>query len=65
VKAHLRGKDEEARQLLVRAYQRVGLDFPDLELRELILNLAGEVRVMDPKTVVLAEDIRNLVLEAL
>jgi hypothetical protein len=63
VKAHLRGKDEEARQLLVRAYQRVGLDFPALELRELILKLAGEVKVMDPKTVVLAEDIRNLVLE--
>jgi hypothetical protein len=64
VKAHLRGKGEEARQLLVRAYRRVGSDFPDLELRELMLKLATEVSIMDPKVVALAEDIRKLVLEA-
>jgi predicted nucleotidyltransferase len=64
VKAHLRGKDEQARQLLVRAYQRVGLDFPDVELRELILNLMDAVSAIDPRTSALAEDIRKLVLEA-
>jgi predicted nucleotidyltransferase len=63
VKAHLRGKDAEARQLLVRAYGRVELDLPDLELGELILRLADEVSVMDPKVVVLARDIRKLVAE--
>ena len=63
VKAHLRGKDAEARQLLVRAYGRVGLDFPNLELGELILKLADEVSVMDPKVVVLARDIGKLVPE--
>jgi hypothetical protein len=63
VKAHLRGKDEEARQLLVRAYGRVGLAFPDLELGELILRLADEVRLMDPKLSSLAQDVRKLVAE--
>ena len=63
VKAHLRGKDAKARQLLVRAYGRVGLDFPDLELGELILKLADEVRIMDPKVVNLAQDVRKLVAE--
>jgi predicted nucleotidyltransferase len=64
VKAHLRGKDAEARQLLVRAYGRVGLDLPDLELRELILRLADEIRIMDPKLSGLAQDVGNLVAEA-
>ncbi len=63
VKAHLRGKDEEAQQLLVRAYKRVGLDFPDLELGELILELVDEISALDPKLVALAEDIRKLVAE--
>jgi hypothetical protein len=63
VKAHLRGKDEEAQQLLVRAYGRVGLDFPDLELGELILRLADGISALDPKLMTLAEDIRKLVAE--
>ncbi len=63
IKAHLRGKDEEAQQLLVRAYKRVGLDFPDLELGELILELVDEISALDPKLVALAEDIRKLVAE--
>jgi hypothetical protein len=63
VKAHLRNKDEEARQLLVRAYQRAGLDFPDLEPGELVLKLADEVSTLDPKLIALAEDIRKLVQE--
>ena len=63
VKAHLRSKDEEARRLLVRAYQRAGLDFPDLELGELVLKLADEVSTLDPKLIALAEDIRKLVQE--
>jgi predicted nucleotidyltransferase len=63
VKAHLRGKNEEARQLLVRAYRRVGLEFPNLELGALILKLADEVSTLDPKMVALAEDVRKLVVE--
>jgi len=63
VKAHLRGKDAEAKQLLVRAYTRVELDFPDLELGELILELADEIRIIDPKLSSLAQDIRKLVVE--
>jgi predicted nucleotidyltransferase len=63
VKAHLRGKDEEARQLLVRAYGRVGLEFPDLELGALMLKLTDEVRLMDPRLSGLAQDVRKLVAE--
>jgi predicted nucleotidyltransferase len=65
VKAHLRGKDEEARQLLVRAYERIGLDFPDLELGALILKLADGVSALDPRMIALAEYIRKLVVETL
>jgi len=64
VKAHLRNRDDKARRLLERAYQRVGLSLPDLELRELILRLADEVKTMDPKTGILAERVKALVLEA-
>jgi hypothetical protein len=63
VKAHLRGKDAEAGQLLVRAYGRVGLDLPDLGLADLILRLADEVGVMDPKVVNLAQGVGKLVPE--
>lgn len=64
VKAHLRGKDDDAMQLLERAYERVGLDLPNLELKELILELAHSVQLMDPKLTALAERIEGLVREA-
>jgi len=62
-KAHLRDNDDEAKQLLFRGYQRVGLSMPRLELRDLILGLAHQVKVMDPKSVALAERVKNLVSE--
>ncbi len=60
VKAHLRGRDDVARQLLERAYRRVGLDAPDLALRELVLGLAGEVAAMDPRMIEFAGEIGKL-----
>jgi hypothetical protein len=63
LKAHLRGKDHEALQLLARAYQRVGLDQPSLDLKADIINLARQVKILDAKTVELAEEIEKLVLE--
>jgi hypothetical protein len=39
------------------------LDFPDLELGELVLKLADEVSTLNPKLIALAEDIRKLVQE--
>ena len=65
VKAILRGREEIAVGSLERAYARVGLDMPDLPLRELILHLVGEVAVIDPKQEVLSARIRHLVHEAL
>jgi predicted nucleotidyltransferase len=65
IKAHLRDKDAEARRLLERAYQRVGSDFPALELRELILRLVAEIETMDPKTAALSKNVRALVTETL
>jgi predicted nucleotidyltransferase len=64
IKAHLRSNDDEAGELLARAYQRVGLDLPALELRELVLKLVDEVKVMDPGAGILAEGVKRLVLEA-
>lgn len=63
VKAHLRGNDEEAKQLVVRAYERVGLPIPQFELKELILHLSNQVQIVDPSTKAFAEKIEHLVLE--
>ena len=62
-KAHLRDNDDEAKQLLLRGYRRVGLSMPRLEPRDLILGLANQVKVMDPKSVALAEKVKKLVSE--
>lgn len=60
LKAHLRGGDELAGELLGRAYRRVGLGFPDLPPRELILRLADRVSAMDPETSDFAAEVREL-----
>ena len=61
VKAHLRGRDDDAMRLLERAYERVGLDLPSMGLRELMAELAHSVEVMDPKLTALVERIERLV----
>ncbi len=64
VKAHLRDNDDAARQLLERAYERVGLDCPDLQVRELILRLADNIKSTNPELRGLSGEIEDLVLEA-
>jgi len=64
VRAHLRGKDDVARELMERAYQRVGLDSPDLQLMELILRLADFVNTANPELRGLSGEIEKLVLES-
>lgn len=64
VKAHLRDKDDVARQLLERAYERVGLDCPNLQLRELILRLADNIRATNPELWGLSGEIEDVVQEA-
>lgn len=61
VKAHLRGRDDDAMRLLERAYKRVGLELPSRGLRELMAELAHSVKVMDPKLTALVERIERLV----
>jgi hypothetical protein len=63
LRAHLRGKDHEALQLLARAYQRVGLDQLPLDLKAGIIGLVKHVKMRDAKSIELADDIENLVLE--
>lgn len=62
LKAHLRGKDREALQLLERAYQRVNLDPPSLDLKAGIIGLVKHVKIRDAKTIELASEIEKLVL---
>jgi len=64
VRAHLRGKDDVARELMERAYQRVGLDSPDLQLMELMLRLADFVNTANPELRGLSGEIEKLVLES-
>ena len=70
VKAHLRNKDGKARRLLLKAYQQVGLNFPDLELISgrvtlplLILKLADEIKAINPERDALAERIKKITLK--
>lgn len=64
VKAHLRGKDEVARELMERAYERVGLDWQDIQLRELILRLADRIKAASPELRGLSGEIEKLALES-
>jgi putative hydrolase of the HAD superfamily len=57
VKALLRGREETARQLLVRGFERVGLDIPAESPRGMILELAESVAAMDPTKAGLADRI--------
>ena len=64
VKAQRRRRDDEARQLLARAYRRIGLDPPDLPVPALVLRLADEVVAQDATTAPHAAAVRQLVREA-
>ena len=63
VKAHLRGDDAEARQLLLRAYRRIGQDAPRLGERDLLLWLVGEATALEPATAAFGSRIMELVQE--
>jgi predicted nucleotidyltransferase len=64
VKALLRGKEDTARQLLVRGFEGVGLAVPEGDPQELILKLTASVAEMDPSRVGLASRIVELHREA-
>lgn len=64
VKAQRRRRDDEARQLLARAYRRIGLDTPDLPVSALLLRLTDEVVAQDATVAPLAAAVRQLVREA-
>jgi len=65
VKALLRQDEDEARQLLVRGFKRVGLAIPDGDAQELILKLAEGVAAMDATKAELARRILELQRHAL
>jgi hypothetical protein len=63
LKAHLREDDEAARQLLIRAFGRVGLPLQQPDLQTMILDLVAAVPALDPATANFAERIGRLVAE--
>lgn len=63
VKAHLRGDDGRARQVLLPGYWRVGLEPRDLPLQNQIMGLVEGITRMDPGVGDLARRVKMLVLE--
>jgi hypothetical protein len=61
VKAHLRGRDDEAARLLERAEHRTGMVSPPLSLPERILRLVDAAAQREPSLASLATEIRSLV----
>ena len=61
VKARLRGRDDEATDILFKGYDRVGVSPPDKSLKALIRHLADAVEATDATTAVLAKRVRDLV----
>ena len=64
VKALLRNEEEEANQLLIRAFERVRLPVPELTPQELVLKLTESVAEMDPTKAGLARKIEEWHREA-
>ena len=60
VKALLRNEEKEAKQLLRRAFERVGLAVPELTPQELVLKLTESVAEMDPTKAGFARRIEEL-----
>jgi hypothetical protein len=65
IKAHLRHQPTIADELLTRAYQRVNLTDPPLDLRARVFNLTDAIAEMEPQTIDLTQRIRDLLHEAL
>lgn len=63
VKAYVRGNEQEAQQILARAYTRIGLAVPQLPLPDLIIQLTDEAPCIDPGTRSFASRIKDLVAE--
>lgn len=60
IKAHLRGHRGLADELLARAYQRVELVEPPLDLRDRILDLTHAIVTIDPRQITFSHRIREL-----
>jgi hypothetical protein len=60
IKAHLRQNHQEAHSLLTRAYDRVGLSIPDLEMAGLVADLVDQVTRLDGRTAAFARKIKKL-----
>ena len=65
IKAHLRHQPTIADELLTRAYQRVNLIDPPLNLRARILNLVDSIAQLDPQMIDFTQRVRDLVQEEL
>jgi predicted nucleotidyltransferase len=63
IKWHQRGDDATARQLLVRAYERVGLPYTGLPLNDSILGLAHTIKAHEPTLTELVQEIKQLLNE--
>ncbi len=60
-----RGRVEEARQLILRAYQRVEVSQPEEQLNKLMLNLIEQIKAKDSNQAVFANRVWELVLKEL
>lgn len=64
IKALLRNREEEAEQLLVRGFHRVGLQVPEASCQQLILELAENVAGIDATKAALARRVEELYHQA-
>lgn len=60
MKAHLRQQDELARQLLGRAYQRVGVSQVSDQVATMVFHLTATIATLDPTTTAFANQIAEL-----
>jgi hypothetical protein len=63
IKAHLRHQEEIAQQLLLRAYQRVGMSGAPDEVAAMVYQLTVTIPTLDPTTTDFAAQITNLAKE--
>jgi hypothetical protein len=64
IKAHVRGDEASAHDLLSRAYERVGLPLPNGGFLDQLLGLVLGVPTIDPSTAVFACRLRELILQS-